>query len=39
VHMPQIDRLLDLNHASGLDQTEAAPRSLGKRLLIEVRAA
>lgn len=39
VHMPQIDRLLDLNHASRLDQIEAALRALGKQLVIEVRAA
>jgi antitoxin HicB len=39
VHMPQIDRLLDLNHASRLDQIEAALRALGKELVIEVRAA
>lgn len=39
VHMPQIDRLLDLNHAARLDQIEAALRALGKQLVIEVRAA
>jgi antitoxin HicB len=39
VHMPQIDRLLDLNHASRLDQIEAALRALGKQLVIEIRAA
>ena len=31
-HGPQIDRLLDLNHASRLDQIEAAFAALGKRL-------
>jgi antitoxin HicB len=31
-HMPQIDRLLDLSHASRLDQVEAAVLQLGKRL-------
>lgn len=31
-HMPQVDRLLDLNHASRLDQIEAAARALGKRI-------
>jgi antitoxin HicB len=35
-HLPQIDRLLDLNHASRLDQVEAAFRVLGKRLGIHV---
>ena len=36
-HMPQVDRLFDLRHASRLDQIEAAARVLGKR--IEVRIA
>jgi antitoxin HicB len=31
-YLPQIDRLLDLGHASRLDQIEAAARALGKRL-------
>jgi antitoxin HicB len=31
-HLPQVDRLLDLNHASRLDQMEAAARALGKHL-------
>ena len=35
-HGPQIDRLLDLNHASRLDQIEAALAVLGKRLSIEL---
>ncbi|MGH6954377.1 MAG: type II toxin-antitoxin system HicB family antitoxin [Alphaproteobacteria bacterium] len=35
-HMPQVQRLLDLRHASRLDQLEAALEALGKRL--EVRA-
>ena len=39
VHIPQIDRLLNLNHASRLDQIEAALRALGKELVIEIRAA
>jgi antitoxin HicB len=34
-HMPQVDRLLDLNHASRFDQIEAAARVLG--LSVEVR--
>lgn len=35
-HMPQVDRLLDLNHASRLDQAEAALSSLGRRLEVSV---
>lgn len=35
-HLPQVDRLLDLHHASRLDQAEAALQVLGRRL--EVRA-
>jgi antitoxin HicB len=38
-HLPQVDRLLDLDHASRLDQLEAAFRVLGKRLTIEIREA
>lgn len=33
-HLPQIDRLLDLNHASRLDQIEQALLAVGKRLKI-----
>lgn len=36
-HMPQVDRLFDLRHASRLDQLEAAARVLGRH--IEVRVA
>jgi len=36
-HMPQVDRLFDLHHASKLDQIEAAARALGRR--VEVRIA
>ncbi|MHB0888428.1 type II toxin-antitoxin system HicB family antitoxin [Acidithiobacillus sp.] len=36
-HMPQVDRLFDLRHASRLDQIEAAARALGRH--IEVRVA
>ena len=36
-HLPQVDRLLDLLHASRLDQLEAAFRVLGKRLAVEIR--
>lgn len=35
-HVPQVDRLFDLNHASRLDQLEAAARVLGKRLDLTV---
>lgn len=35
-HPLQIDRLLDLNHASRLDQIEAALAALGKRLSIDL---
>jgi antitoxin HicB len=35
-HMPQVDRLLDLNHASRLDQAEAALASLGRTLEVKV---
>lgn len=39
VHMPQVDRLLDLRHASRLDQIEAALIAVGKRLLVAVEDA
>ena len=35
-HMPQVDRLFDLRHASRLDQIEAAARVLGRRLDVRV---
>ena len=35
-HMPQIDRLFDLRHASRLDQIEAAAGALGKQLEVRV---
>ena len=38
-HMPQVDRLLDLRHASRLDQLEAAFRALGKQLSVQVSEA
>jgi antitoxin HicB len=38
-HLPQVDRLLDLRHASRFDQVEAAFGVLGKRLEIQVRDA
>jgi antitoxin HicB len=38
-HMRQVDRLLDLRHASRLDQIEAAFAALHKRVVIEIRDA
>ncbi len=38
-HLPQVDRLLDLRHASRLDQLEAAFRVLGKCLSVEIHEA
>ena len=35
-HMPQVDRLFDLRHASRLDQLEAAARALGRELQVRV---
>lgn len=35
-HMPQVDRLFDLKHASKLDQIEAAARVLGKHIEVSV---
>jgi antitoxin HicB len=35
-HMPQVDRLLDLRHASRLDQLEQAARVLGRRIEVDV---
>lgn len=38
-HPPQIDRLLDLRHASRLDQIDQALKVLGKRLAVEIQSA
>ncbi len=38
-HLPQVDRLLDLAHASRLDQIESAFRAIGKRLVLAVEDA
>jgi antitoxin HicB len=38
-HMPQVDRLLDLRHASRLDQLDAAFHALGKQLSVQVSEA
>lgn len=35
-HMPQIDRLLDLNHASRMEHLESAARSLGREIRLSV---
>lgn len=37
-HLPQVDRLLDLRHASRLDQLEAAFRALGQRVIVSTAA-
>jgi antitoxin HicB len=39
VHPPQIDRLLDLDHDSRLDQIEKAARAMGHEVHIELRPA
>lgn len=35
-HMPQVDRLFDLRHASKLDQIEAAASALGRHIEVTV---
>jgi antitoxin HicB len=35
-HMPQVDRLLDLNHASRMEHLESAARSLGREIRLAV---
>ena len=35
-HMPQVDRLFDLRHASRMDQIEAAAAALGRHIEIRV---
>ena len=35
-HMPQVDRLFDLHHASKLDNIEAAAHVLGKQLRVQI---
>ena len=35
-HMPQVDRLLDLNHASRMEHLESAVRSLGREIRLSV---
>lgn len=36
VHMPQVDRLLDLGHASKIEAVEAAVQQLGRRLEVSM---
>lgn len=35
-HLPQVDRLFDLHHASRLDQIETAARALGRTLKVNL---
>ena len=35
-HLPQVDRLLDLNHATRMEHLESAARILGKELRLSV---
>jgi antitoxin HicB len=35
-HVPQVDRLFDLRHASKLDQIETAARTLGRTVEVRV---
>jgi antitoxin HicB len=35
-HLPQVDRLFDLKHASRFDQIEAAARALGRTIEVRV---
>ena len=37
-HVPQVDRLFDMGHASKFDQIEQAARALGRRLEVSVQA-
>lgn len=39
LHMPQVDRLLDLRHNTRLDQVEYALHQLGRRIELSVLAA
>lgn len=38
-HLPQVSRVLDLRHASRMEQVEAALAALGLRLIVEVARA
>lgn len=37
-HVPQVDRLFDMGHASRFDQIEAAARALGRQVQVSVHA-
>jgi antitoxin HicB len=39
IHRQQVERLLDLDHASRIEQLELAFRAIGKRLVSDVRGA
>ncbi len=39
VHMPQVDRLLDLNYSSKIEQLEAALAAVGEEIEIGIRDA
>jgi hypothetical protein len=39
IHKQQVDRLLDLDHASRIEQLEAAFRVLQMRMIIEIQNA
>jgi antitoxin HicB len=38
-HLPQVDRLLDVRHASRIDQLEAGLGAVGKRLTLTIEDA
>lgn len=38
-HLPQVDRVLNVNHRSRLDQMDAALRAIGRRLEVTSVAA
>jgi antitoxin HicB len=38
-HLPQVARILDLRHASKMEQVEAALAALGLRLIVDVARA
>ena len=38
-HLPRVDRLFDLGHASRFDQIEAAARALGRRVDVTIQTA
>jgi len=38
-HAPQVDRLLDLNHSSKMEQIDAAFAALGQRVAVDLVAA